>query len=92
MKIPIDHILISWINGVGVVYEEGPKSEETIKRNQKKAEKAEMDNDVQYQMEKAVEEIMIRQAMFKENVIREYGYDNYTNEFEYELETDSEEE
>ena len=78
-KIPEGHILITWDKNIGVVYRGiVPTAKETAQLDQ--------------QMSKAVAEIEQRRIMYKEKELENYGYDNYTQEFYYEPESESDEE
>lgn len=94
VEIMEDHVLIKWRNGV--VYEYGPKSEETKKYEQEQMEKEiakEIEDDIECQMSLAVEEMEERRENYRMKDLLEYGYDKYTNDFYYEIEdSDSESE
>lgn len=90
-KVIEDQLVLRWNNGV--VYEYGPKSEETKKREQmqeEKRERMEIENSIHVQMGKAVAEIENRRLAYRLKDLEEYGYDKYTNEFYYEPEPEEE--
>jgi hypothetical protein len=91
-KVIEDQLVLKWNNGV--VYEYGPKSEETKKREKMQEEKRarmEIENSIHVQMGKAIAEIENRRLAYRLKDFEDYGYDKYTNEFYYEPESDEEE-
>jgi hypothetical protein len=87
--IPEDHINITWDKERGVVYEEGRKSADTLEREKKMTEK---ELDINARMNLAIEIIERRRQAYRKQDLENYGYDKYTQEFHYEVESDSEEE
>lgn len=79
-RIPEGHVLLTWEKNIGVVYE------------YKNTEKDEEEEDLHYEMSKAVAAIEERRIMYRMKDLENYGYDHYTQEFYYEQKSDSEEE
>ena len=81
-RIPEGHVLLTWKKNIGVVYEyKNTKVED------------EEEEDLHYEMSKAVTAIEERRIMYRMKDLENYGYDHYTQEFYYEQpESDSEEE
>ena len=87
-----DQLVLTWKNGV--VYEYGPKSEDTKKREKMQEERRarmELENDIQLRMNRAIEEIEQRRIAYRLKDLEDYGYDKYTNDFYYEPEESNEE-
>jgi signal recognition particle GTPase len=87
------HILLTYTNGRSgqVEYTYAKKSQETLDAEFLEEEKRLIEEDVNYQMTKAIIQMEIRRDKYRAQDIIDYGYDKYTEEFYYEPEKEEDE-